>query len=143
MKDFLLKNKIVIGLCSILLILIITFFNSSFAMDPYENVDFSFGIVNTDYLNMRSGTGINFDPISILTKNEYVRIYGKVGEWYIVQNEKNQIGTVHQNYITPTNENKAAVTNTEVIEEVSEVNLTSEESELLSLINAERKKNRI
>ena len=143
MKDFLLKNKIVIGLCSILLILIITFFNSSFAMDPYENVDFSFGIVNTDYLNMRSGTGINFDSISILTKNEYVRIYGKVGEWYIVQNEKNQIGTVHQNYITPTNENKAAVTNTEVIEEVSEVNLTSEESELLSLINAERKKNRI
>ena len=143
MKDFLLKNKIVIGLCSILLILIITFFNSSFAMDPYENVDFSFGIVNTDYLNMRSGTGINFDSISILTKNEYVRIYGKVGEWYIVQNEKNQIGTVHQNYITPTNENKAAVTNTEVIEEVSEVNLTSEESELLSLINAERKKNNL
>ena len=143
MKDFLLKNKIVIGLCSILLILIITFFNSSFAMDPYENVDFSFGIVNTDYLNMRSGTGINFDSISILTKNEYVRIYGKVGEWYIVQNEKNQIGTVHQNYITPTNENKAAVTNTEVIEEVSEVNLTSEECELLSLINAERKKNNL
>lgn len=143
MKDFLLKNKIVIALCSIILILIITLFTSSFAMDPYEKVDFSLGIVNTDYLNMRSGSGINFDSISILTKNEYVRIYGKVGEWYIIQNEKNQIGTVNEKYITPTNETKAAATNAEVIEEVSETNLTSEENELLSLINTERKKNNL
>ncbi len=143
MKDFLLKNKIIIALCSIILILIITLFTSSFAMDPYEKVDFSLGIVNTDYLNMRSGSGINFDSISILTKNEYVRIYGKIGEWYIVQNEKNQIGTVNEKYITPTNETKAAATNAEVIEEVSEINLTSEESELLSLINAERQKNNL
>lgn len=143
MKDFWIKNKIVIALCSIVLILIITLFTSSFAMDPYETVDFSLGIVNTDYLNMRSGAGINFDSISILTKNEYVRIYGKVGEWYIVQNEKNQIGTVNEKYITPTNETKSAATNSEVIEEVSSVNLTSEENELLSLINAERQKNNL
>ena len=143
MKDFLLKNKIIFALCSIILILIITLFTSSFAMDPYETVDFSLGIVNTDYLNMRSGAGITFDSISILTKNEYVRIYGKVGEWYIVQNEKNQIGTVNEKYITPTNETKAATTNAEVIEEVSEINLTSEENELLTLINAERQKNNL
>ncbi len=143
MNEFLLKNKILIALCSIILILIITLFTSSFAMAPYEKVDFSLGIVNTDYLNMRSGAGINFDSISILTKNEYVRIYGKIGEWYIVQNEKNQIGTVNEKYITPTNETKAAATNAETIEEVSAVNLTSEENELLSLINAERQKNNL
>lgn len=143
MKEFLQKNKIIITLCLIILILIITIFTSSFAMDPYENVDFSLGIVNTDYLNMRSGAGINFDSISILTKNEYVRIYGKIGEWYIVQNEKKQIGTVHEKYITPTNDTKAAVTNAEVIEEISEINLTLEENELLSLINSERQKNNL
>lgn len=143
MKEFLLKNKIVIILCSIILILTVSLFASCFAMDPYEKLDFSLGIVNTDYLNMRSGSGINFDSISILTKNEYVRIYGKIGEWYIVQNEKNQIGTVNEKYITPTEEPKAAVTNTETIETVSEINLTQEENELLSLINNERKKNNL
>lgn len=143
MKKFLSENKLLIILCSIILILIASIFASCFAMDPYEKVDFSLGIVNTDYLNMRSGTGINFDSISILTKNEYVRIYGKIGEWYIVQNEKNQIGTVHQKYITPTDETKAAATNSEAIIEIPQNNLTSEENELLSLINAERQKNNL
>lgn len=143
MKNFLSKNKIIIILCSIILILIASLFASCLAMDPYETVDFSLGIVNTDYLNMRSGAGIDFDAITILTKNEYVRIYGKIGEWYIVQNEKNQIGTVHENYITPTDETKAAVTNSEAIEEISELNLTSDESQLLSLINTERQKNNL
>ena len=143
MKNFFYENKIIIVLCSIILIITVSLFASSFAMNPYESVNFSFGIVNTEYLNMRSGAGINFDPISVLTKNEYVRIYGKIGEWYIIQNEKNQIGTANEKYITPTDETKAAVTNSEVIEDLSGVNLTSSEEELLSLINEERKKNNL
>lgn len=143
MKDFLLKYKIIIGVVAIAIILTANLFASCFAMDPSEQVDFSMGIVNTDYLNMRSGAGINFASISVLNKNEYVKIYGKIGEWYIVQNEKNQIGTVYEKYITPTNETKSAVTNTEVIENVSTINLTEDENELLSLINAERQKNNL
>lgn len=143
MKDFIYKNKVIIIMSVIILILIVSLFASSFAMDPYEKVDFSLGIVNTEYLNMRSGAGIEFEPISILTKNAYVRIYGKIGEWYIVQNEKNQIGAVNEKYITPTEETKSAVTNSEVVEDVSNVNLTTEESELLSLINSERRKNNL
>ena len=46
-------------------------------------------------------------------------------------------------YITPTTEQKAPVTNTETINEVSNTNLTNEESELLSLINMERQKNNL
>lgn len=53
---------------------------------------------------------------------------------------KNQIGTAHEKYITPTNEEKAAATNSETIEEVSQTNLTVDETELLSIINSERKK---
>lgn len=143
MKDFILKNKVTIVLIFIILVLTVSLFASSFAMEDYQTVDYSLGIVNTEYLNMRTGAGINFNSIGVLNKNEYVRIFGKIGDWYIVQNEKNQIGTVHHSYITPTNEEKAAVTNTEIIEEVSKVNLTSEESELLSLINNERNKNNL
>lgn len=143
MKNFILKNKIAILLCSIILILTVSLFATSFGMENYETVDSSLGIVNTDYLNMRSGSGINFKSIDLLKRNEYVRIFGKIGDWYIVQNEKNKIGTVHQKYITLTSEEKAAVTNSEIIEETSSLSLTAEESELLSLINDERSKNNL
>ncbi len=143
MKDFILKNKITILLISIILILLASLFTKVFGMEDYQTTDFSLGIVNTEYLNMRSGAGINYNSIGLLNKNEYVRIFGKIGDWYIVQNEKNQIGTVHQAYITPTTEEKAAVTNTEAIEEVQTSNLTSDESELLKLINLEREKNNL
>ncbi len=143
MKSFLLKNKITIALAFIILILIVSLFAKSFGMEDFENVEYSLGIVNTDYLNMRSGAGITFSSIDLLNRNEYVRIFGKIGEWYIIQNEENQIGTAHSSYITPTNDMKAAVTNTEAIEEVSTINLTSDESELLSIINSEREKNNL
>lgn len=143
MKKFFIENKIIISICFLVLILIISIFVHSFAMNDFETINYSLGIVNTDYLNMRSGAGINFDSISLLKRNEYVRLFGKIGEWYIIQNEKNQIGTAHEKYITPVEESKSAVTNTEVIEETPEIQLTSDESELISLINSERNKNNL
>lgn len=143
MKDFLLKNKVTIILCSIILILLIGIFAKSFGMDAYESVEHSLGIVNTDYLNMRSGAGIDFTSIDLLNRNEYVRIFGKIGDWYIIQNEENQIGTAHSKYINLADEQKAATTNSESIENVSTVNLTSDETALLSIINEERAKNNL
>ncbi len=143
MKEFILKNKFVIILVSIILILAISLFATCFGMDNYEKLDYSLGIVNTEYLNMRTGTGINYDAITVLNKNEYVRIFGKIGEWYIIQNEKNQIGTVHIDYITPTDSQKAPVSNSETLESTSSFNLTTDENELLNLINTEREKNNL
>ena len=143
MKNFLFKNKLLIFLISSNLILLISLFATCFGMEDYETVSESYGIVNTEYLNMRTGSGINYDSIAVLRKNEYVRIFGKIGEWYIIQNEKNQIGTAHTDYIVPTENQKAAVTNTEPINEYSSVSLTNDESELLTLINNERKKNNL
>jgi len=143
MKNFLSNNKIVLILTFIILVLLVSLFATCFGMEDYQTLDFSFGIVNTDYLNMRSGAGINYDSIDLLKKNEYVRVYGKIGEWYIIQNEENKIGTANVKYITPTSEQKAPVSNTETINEVSNTNLTSDESELLSLINMERQKNNL
>ncbi|MBQ7411007.1 MAG: SCP-like extracellular protein [Clostridia bacterium] len=143
MKDFVLKNKFIILLISIIIVLTVSLFATCFGMEDYEQLDYSLGIVNTEYLNMRTGAGINFNSITVLEKNDYVRIFGKIGEWYIIQNEKNQIGTAHIDYITPTDEQKAAVSNTETIDSVSTLNLTEDENELLNLINAEREKNNL
>lgn len=140
MKEFILKNKICILTITIGLITL-TIFNHTLAMSDYEKVDYSLGIVNTEYLNMRSGSNITFDAIDLLTKNEYVRIFGKIGEWYIVQNEDDKIGTVHSNYINPVSNEKAAATNSLTIE--NEHSLTEDENYLLDLINKERNKHNL
>lgn len=142
MKNFILKNKIIILLISII-ILSISLFATCFGMDSYEAVNYDYGIVNTEYLNMRTGSGIDFAPVTILKKNEYVRIFAKIGQWYIIQNQANQIGTVHSDYIIPTNEQKASSSNTEIITENEFLDLTKDENELLSLINTERSKNNL
>lgn len=143
MKKFISENKFIILLISIIIILSLSLFATCFGMDDFETIEYAYGIVNTDYLNMRSGSGINFESISLLTRNEYVRIFAKIGDWYIIQNDQNQIGTVHSNYIIPTNELKAPTTNTEIITDNQVSDLTQDENELLSLINSEREKNNL
>ena len=51
MKDFFINNKLVISLVFIILLLAISLFATAFGMQNYEPVDFSLGIVNTEYLN--------------------------------------------------------------------------------------------
>lgn len=143
MKDFILKNKFIILLLCIVCIIEISIFSICFGMVEVENVEFKLGIVNTDYLNLRTGPGVDFDSIDMLTKNEYIRIHGKIGDWYIVQNNNNTIGTVHSKYITPTQDQKSAVSNIEVVEEASAPAITTDEELVLSLINTEREKNNL
>ena len=144
-KNFILKNKFILLLLFIILALLTSIFYISFGMEDFEDVDFNLGIVNTDYLNLRTGPGKNFESICILKRNEYLRIYAKIGDWYLVQNQKDNIGCVHSKYINKTSEEKTATTSTEIINENENVNLnlTTDEKELISLINAERKKNNI
>lgn len=140
MKNFILKNKFIIFLFFIVCIIEISIFSICFGMDEIEQVEFNYGIVNTDFLNLRTGPGIKFDSIDMLTKNEYICIHGKIGDWYIIQDNNNQIGTVHSKYITPTEKQKSAVSNIEVVEEVSSIPITTDEELILNLINVEREK---
>lgn len=140
MKEFIVKNKIYI-LTVALGIICFCFFSQTLAMSNVENTEYSLGIVNTEYLNMRSGSAITFDAIDLLTKNEYVRIFGKIGDWYIIQSEEDKIGTVHSNYITPTTKEKASATNSETIDNTNV--LTKDELYILDLINKERQKHNL
>ena len=143
MKDFILKNKFIIFLLFIICIIETIIFSTCFGMEDGEAIDLSIGIVNTEYLNLRTGPGKNYTSIDMLTKNEYIRIYGKIGDWYIAQNDNNTIGTVHSQYITITENQKAPVSNIEVVEETSATAITTDEELILSLINTEREKNNL
>ncbi len=140
MKAFFQKNKFIIFIFFIVCVMEALIFSSCLGMQEGETSNLSLGIVNTDYLNLRTGPGIDFDSICFLTKNQYVRIYGKIGEWFIVQDDKNTIGTVHSKYITPAEQVKSAASNIEIIEEVSNIAITTEEELILTLINSEREK---
>lgn len=143
MKNFFLKHKFLIFILFFVCILEIGIFSICFGTEEIEATNFNLGIVSTDYLNLRTGPGTNFESINILNKNQYVRIYGKIGDWYIVQDETDNIGTAHSNYISPTETSKTAVSNIETIENIPEINITEDENYILNLINSERKKNNL
>lgn len=129
---------------NIILLFIFTFaitkLTTSFGMQHYYHVNFSTGLVTATTLNVRSGPGTNYPVVAKVKKNEYIRVFAGVGNWYIVQVEGDYIGAVSKQYVKPiypssngggTNSNPN--TNT--------ANLTADELEVFNLINTQRTKN--
>lgn len=78
--------------------------------------------------------------IGTISKNEYVRIFAKIGDWYVVQTNSDLIGTVNKNYIRNATLTNGTSTNknTTITDNLS--GYSTDEKELLKLINNERKK---
>lgn len=130
-------------LISILIISSIIFSsNVLLAMKHYEEVDFVTGIVTASALNVRTGPGTGYRVIGTVYKNEYIRVFAKIGDWYVVQTPSNQIGAVSTKYVKKITGNAGVSTNTgnETIQNTTNSSATSEEIELLKLINQERTK---
>lgn len=43
--------------------------------------------------------GTNYNVVTTVNKNEYIRVFAGVGEWYIVQTDKNYVGAVSKKYV--------------------------------------------
>ena len=97
-----------------ILILIITIIigSNSFAMTHYEELDFVTGIVTASALNVRSGPGTSYKSIGLIYKDEYVRVFAKIGDWYVVQTNNDLIGTVSTKYVRAINSSSKPSTNT-------------------------------
>lgn len=82
--------------------------------------------------------GTTFSPITTIYKNEYVRVFAKIGTWYVVQTNNDLIGVASTKYIRlvyPNSSGATANTNTNT----STTNgLTQEEQEIFNLVNKER-----
>ena len=63
------------------------------------NVDFSTGLVTATELNVRSGPGTQYKIVTTVKKNEYIRVFAGVGNWYIVQVEGDYVGAVSQKMV--------------------------------------------
>lgn len=147
--NFLKKHKFTIIGFIVAIFCIISIYSISFGMDEIQNLDFTVGQVTANRLNVRRGPGIKYETVGILSKDAYIRVFAKIGNWYVIQTENNLIGAVSSDYITPCYDkdlsNLSIETSTEPTEEISnpvvESTLSVEEQEFLDKINEVRIKN--
>ena len=145
------KNKLLI-FSSIFLTFIITFctFSTSFGMQHYYKLDFSTCIVTASKLNVRSGPGTGYSIVATVNKNDYIRVFAGVGDWYIVQVEGDYVGAVNKKYVKPiypnnntgnSNNSNNSSSNTGSNLNTTSSNLSQDEKEVFDLINKQRTNN--
>ena len=126
--------------------IVICIASTSFGMQHYYKVDFSTGLVTASTLNVRSGPGITYDVIATVKKNEYIRVFAGVGDWYIVQVEGDFVGAVSKKYIKPIYPNNSSTgantSSNNTSTSGGTVSLTADEKEVFDLINKQRTNNR-
>ena len=148
MKVINIKRKKFLKITAIMsFLLVIGIFTTSFGMQHYYNVDFSTGLVTASTLNVRSGPGIQYKIIATVKKNEYIRVFAGVGDWYIVQIEGDYVGAVSKNYVKPIYPNSSnsgsTNNNTGVGKTENSSTMNSDEKEVFNLINQQRANKRL
>lgn len=144
--NYIKKNKTFIILLSILVFAIFSVYSNSFGMEEMESLDFTVGQVTANKLNIRRGPGITYENVGILSKDNYIRVFAKIGNWYVVQTENNIIGAVSSDYVKPCYDKELEIqpTNAEAVEETaSQAILSEEESAFLNSINNLRAENNL
>lgn len=134
------KNiKIKFIICMLLFLLLISIVNSSIGMTHYQTVGTPTGLVTATTLNVRQGPGTSFNIVTQVYKNEYIRIFAKIGDWYVIQTDSDYLGAVSSKYIkliypnTSNNQNPSTGENNNITS-----GLTTDEQEVFDLINAKR-----
>lgn len=138
------KKQLRISMIFIFTILIFAFcYTSSIGMQHYYKLDFVTGIVTASTLNVRSGPSTKCPVITSVKKNEYVRVFAGIGDWYVIQTDSDHIGAVSKQYIKaiyPSSNNTGGGTNTGNNTGSNQVGFTADEQEVFNLINAQRTK---
>lgn len=146
MKIISIRKKTIFKASAILLFtIIICIFTNSFGMQHYYKVDFSTGLVTATTLNVRSGPGTNYGIVATVKKNEYIRVFAGVGEWYIVQVEGDYVGAVNKKYVKAiypnSNNSNNSSSNNSNSNSNTNTTMTADEKEVFDLINKQRTQN--
>lgn len=134
-------SKVKVLIFSTLLGIIVSFniLSSTLAMQHYQKVDFSTGLVTATALNVREGPSTSYKIITQVYKNEYIRVFARIGNWYVIQTDKDYVGAVSASYIKPIypstgNSSSSGTTSSSNLQ----VNLSQDELEVFNLINQKR-----
>lgn len=110
-------------------------------MSHYQTVGTTTGLVTASALNVRQGPGTNYKIVTMIYKNEYVRIFAQIGDWYVIQTDKDYIGMVSKKYVKliyPTGGASDNQENTTPPQTENSNGLTADEQEVFDLINSKR-----
>lgn len=132
-------KKLIISL--ILLIMILCTSNISTAMTHYQTVGTTTGIVTASALNVRQGPSTNYKIVTMIYKNEYIRIFAQIGDWYVIQTDKDYIGMVSKKYVKliyPTGGMADTNQGTSTDQTQNTNGLTADEQETFDLVNKQR-----
>lgn len=129
------------------IILILLHVSNSFAMQSYYKVDFQTGLVTATNLYVRNGPGTQYRIVTSVPKDQYIRVFAGVGDWYVVQVEGDYIGAVSKKYVKPiypgssnTKINTGANQNNNTSTTTS-TSMNNDEKEVFNLINKQRAQN--
>ncbi len=145
MRVVTLKRKNIMKLIALCVFTFVIFgLTTSFAMQHYYKVDFSTGLVTATILNVRSGPGTQYKVVATVKKDQYIRVFAGVGEWYIVQVEGDYVGAVSKKYVKAIYPKTSSggnmnTNNTNQSNNVS--GLSVDEQEVFNLINKQRTNN--
>lgn len=143
MKVVRIKKKNILKMMSMIaFVLTVGVFSTVFGMQHYYKLDFSTGMVTATELNVRSGPGIQYNIVATVKKNEYIRVFAGVGDWYVVQVEGDYIGAVSKKYVKPiySNSSSSGSSTTGGSSQTSS-SMNSNEKEVFELINKQRVNN--
>lgn len=133
------KKHLILSICILMMITVFSFgTKTSFGMQHYYKVDFQTGLVTASKLNVRSGPSTKYGIVTTVNKNEYIRVFAGVGDWYIIQTDSDHVGAVSKQYVKAIYPSSNTGGNNTANNQTS---LTSDEQETLNLINAQRTKN--
>ncbi len=132
------RKKILILFMLMIIICIFSIINNSYGMQHYYKLDFSTGLVTASKLNVRSGPSTKYNIVTTVNKNEYIRVFAGVGDWYIIQTDNDYVGAVSKQYVKAIYPNSNNSNNTNQGTTQGTSNLTSDEKEVFNLINAQR-----
>lgn len=143
MKIITIKKKSILKISMIIVFtLVLCGVTTSFAMQHYYKLDFSTGLVTATTLNVRSGPGTHFKIVTTVQKNEYIRIFAGIGDWYVVQVEGDYIGAVSKKYVKPIYPSSSNTGNTGGSSQNTETSsMNANEKEVFDLINKQRTNN--
>lgn len=117
----------------------------------YEVVDFSYITLTADSTNVRQGAGSSFPSIGTIRSGQKIRALGKLDGWYIIKMpNSSRVGCIPAKYAVPSGTggtpsggtNAAAPTpaQTQKPAKTGATTMSSDESRILQLVNAERQK---
>lgn len=98
-----LEKKKMYVICGLLLLAFSLWacFGQSFGMKNYEEVNFATGMVTAKALRVRQGPGLQYKIITKVYQNQYIRVFAKIGNWYVIQTDQDIVGVVYADYIKP------------------------------------------